>query len=96
LTALFQAARRRHRLRRDQDRRQRNQSELDQTGKIVKEAVTATKIANGTVSSSKLGPITVQTETVADGEVAGGWRSSGFNESPTTGTSILVWVLCAA
>jgi hypothetical protein len=33
---------------------------------------------------------------MADGEVAGGWRSSGFNESPTTGTSILVWVLCAA
>jgi hypothetical protein len=31
---------------------------------------------------------------MADGEVAGGWRTSGFNES-TTPTSILVWVLCA-
>jgi hypothetical protein len=30
---------------------------------------------------------------MADGEVAGGWRTSGFNES-TTPTSILVWVLC--
>ncbi len=25
---------------------------------------------------------------MADGEVAGGWRSSGFNESTTTGTAI--------
>lgn len=31
---------------------------------------------------------------MADGEVAGGWRTSGFNESASA-TSILVWVLCA-
>jgi hypothetical protein len=34
------------------------------------------------------------TAQMADGEVAGGWRSSGTNENTTTGTSIVVWVLC--
>lgn len=34
-------------------------------------------------------------DVMADGQVAGGWRSSGSNESATEATSIQVYVLCA-